>query len=139
LIEPPAGAGAPSAGPAPSPAAQVRAIFESLGSFLAGKLRLFSLELSRDLRDLRWTACLVAGAAALLLLALLFASAGAALLLGRALGSVGGGFLAVAGIDLAGAAILLAVAWKRLKRLYRFLAESREDLERDAEWLKNLR
>jgi hypothetical protein len=97
------------------------------------------VELSRDLAGLQGTAFLLVGLAALLILAVVFAGAGAALLIGSALGSPGAGFLVVAGLYLAIGLILFVACRKRLKRLGQFLAETRADLKRDAEWLKNFR
>ncbi len=121
-----------------APAALLSAFSRSLASFLAAKIRLFEREISRDLAGLGGTFLALAGLGILLALALLFAGAGAALLLGEALGSPGGGFLLVAGAFLAGGAITWMAARRRLMRLRHFLRETRADLRRDAEWLKNL-
>jgi len=109
-----------------------------LASLLAGKLRLAEMELSRDLAGLTTTAVLVFALVLLLVLALTFAGAGAALLLGQAIGSAALGLLAVAGIYLLAAFILILAARKRLRHLRHFLGETRADLKRDAEWLRSL-
>jgi len=111
---------------------------ESLLALLAGKIRLFEMELSRDLAALRTVAGLLGGLVLLLALALVFAGAAAAFLLGEAMGSTGGGFLAVTGLYLLAALIAWALLRRRLRRLGRFLQETRADLKRDVEWLKNL-
>jgi len=111
---------------------------ESLLALLAGKIRLLEMELTRDLATLRTAAGLLAGLGLLIALTLVFAGAGAAFLLGEAMGSTGGGFLAVTGLYLFAALIVWAVLRRRLRRLGHFLQETRADLKRDVEWLKNL-
>jgi uncharacterized membrane protein YqjE len=142
VIEPPRDgtpdAGASAAGETPSPEGFLRTLAESLGTFITGKFRLLELELSRDLRDVGRAAILLALVAALLVMMILFAGAGVALLAGEAMGSPGGGFLAVAAVYMAAALVLLAAGRKRLKRLSHFLEATRADLKRDGEWLKNL-
>jgi len=131
----------PEADPAPggpSPGGVLTALARGLVSLLAGKLRLAEMELSRDLAGLKTTAILVFALVLLLVLALAFAGAGAALLLGEALGSTALGMLAVAGIYLLSALIVVLAGWKRLGRLRHFLGETRADLKRDMEWLRSL-
>jgi uncharacterized membrane protein YqjE len=128
--------------PAP-PGAERLSVFshllESLSSLLSGKLRLAQLEMARDLAALRAAAILLAGLAVAFFLALIFAGAGAALLLGRLLDSPAAGFLLVGGFCLLTGLLLLGAGWRRLRRLRDFLAETRADLKRDAEWLGRLR
>jgi len=144
LPEPPLNPGTPpgpEADPAPggsSPGEVLSALAHGLASLLAGKLRLAEMELSRDLAGLRTTAILVFALVLLLVLALAFAGAGAALLLGEAMGSSALGLLAVAGIYLLSALIVILAAWRRLRHLRHFLGETRADLKRDAEWLRSL-
>ncbi|HEV8335282.1 MAG TPA: phage holin family protein [Candidatus Polarisedimenticolia bacterium] len=129
--------------PPPPPEAQRLSVFsrllESLSSLLSGKLRLAQMEMARDLAELRVAAILLAGLAVALLLALIFTGAGAALFLGRLLDSPAAGFLLVAGFCLVAGLLLLGAGWRRLRRLRDFLAETRADLKRDAEWLERLR
>ena len=141
MAEPPSGpemeadsaaAGGPSLGEILSTAAK------SAATLLAGKLRLAELELSRDLAGLRTGFVLLLVALLLLLLTLEFAGAGAAILLGNAIGSPGGAALVVAGAYLLGGVVALAAACRRLRGLRNALRESRADLKRDVEWLKNL-
>ncbi len=143
MPDPPPAGGTPTDPEAPppegiAPAALLAAFSRSLASFLAAKIRLFEREISRDLSGLGGALLALAGLGVLLAMALIFAGAGAALLVGEALGSPGGGFLLVAGAFLAGALITWAAARKRLMRLRHVLRETRADLRRDAEWLKNL-
>ena len=141
MAEPPSGpemeadsaaAGGPSLGEILSTAAK------SAATLLAGKLRLAELELSRDLAGLRTGIVLLLVSLLLLLLTLEFAGAGAAILLGNAIGSPGGAVLVVAGVYLLGGVVALAAARRRLRGLRNVLRESRADLKRDVEWLKNL-
>ncbi len=111
---------------------------KSAATLLAGKLRLAELELSRDLTGLRTGLVLLLVSLLLLFLTLEFAGAGAAILLGKAIGSPGGAALVVAGAYLLGGIMALAAARRRLRRLRSILRESRADLKRDVEWLKNL-
>jgi uncharacterized membrane protein YqjE len=136
--ERPQGSDAPTAEGGSSLRNLLPALFESLIAILSGKIRLFEIELSRDLSRLKVAGYLVVGLAVLLGLALLFAGAGAALLLGAALGSTATGFLAVGGVYLLAALILLAAGWKRIRQVESFLAETRAELRRDGEWLKHL-
>lgn len=111
---------------------------KSAATLLAGKLRLAELELSRDLTGLGTGLVLLLVALLLLFLTLEFAGAGAAILLGEAIGSPGWAALAVAGAYLLGGIVALAAARRRLRKLRNVLRESRADLKRDVEWLKNL-
>ena len=145
MPEPPSNPGTPSgpeADPAPggsSPGSILTTLAHGLVSLLAGKLRLAEMELSRDLAGLKTTAILLFALVLLLVLALAFAGAGAALLLGEAMGSTALGLLAVAGIYLLAALIVILAGWRRLRRLRHFLRETRADLKRDMEWLRSLR
>jgi hypothetical protein len=113
-------------------------VLQSLGALLAGKLRLAEKELSLDLGTLGRVAGLIAGVAVLLVLALGLAGVGLAILLAPWIGSTGGAFLLVSGIYLAGGLAMLWLARRRVRGMGGFLSESRADLKRDAEWLKNL-
>jgi len=125
-------AGGPALGEILSTAAK------SAATLLAGKLRLAELELSRDLTGLRTGLVLLLVSLLLLFLTLEFAGAGAAILLGKAIGSPGGAALVVASAYLLGGIMALAAARRRLRKLRNILRESRADLKRDVEWLKNL-
>jgi len=141
LAEPPSGPGmeADSAAAAGSSLGEnLSAVVESVATLLAGKLRLAELELSRDLAGLRTGLALLLVSLLLTLLTLEFAGAGAAILLGKTIGSPGGAALVVAGVYLLGGIVALVAARRRLRRLRNFLRESRADLKRDVEWLKNL-
>ncbi len=141
MAEPPSGpgmeadsaaAGGPSLGEILSTAAK------SAATLVAGKLRLAELELSRDLTGLRTGLVLLLVSLLLLFLTLEFTGAGAVILLGKAIGSLGGAALVVAGAYLLGGIMALAAARRRLRKLRNILRESRADLKRDVEWLKNL-
>ena len=116
----------------------IPAILHSLGVLLAGKLRLLEREFSRDFVKLRTAAWLIVLAALMALLAFGLAGAGAALLLGRWMDSPGGGLMAVAGVYLAVALTALGIARSRIRRMHGFLSETRADLKRDIEWLKDM-
>ena len=113
-------------------------IAQALGALLAGKLRLAEIELSRDLATLLRSLALLAAVGVLTTLALGLAGAGLAMVLAPRLGSPGGALLLVAGIYLIAGLAILIVARSRIKKMGGFLSESRTDLKRDAEWLKNL-
>jgi uncharacterized membrane protein YqjE len=121
-----------------SPGSILTALTRDLVSLFAGKLRLAELELSRDLSGLGTTAILAFSLVLLLVLFLAFAGAGAALLLGQAIGSTALGLLVVAGIYLLAGLVVILAGWRRLRRLRRFLGETRADLKRDMEWLRSL-
>jgi uncharacterized membrane protein YqjE len=141
LAEPPSG---PGRDPAPAEAGgsslgeMLSTAVKSAAALLAGKLRLAELELSRDLTGLRTGLVLVLVSLLLFLLTLGFAGAGAAILLGKAIDSPGQATLIVAGAYLLGGVAALAAARRRLRSLRNILQESRADLKRDVEWLKNL-
>jgi uncharacterized membrane protein YqjE len=116
----------------------VLGILQSLGILLAGKLRLAETEISQDLGTIARVAGLVVGVLVLVLLALGLAGAGLALLLAPWIGSTGGALLLVAALYLLCGLVVLALARNKIRNMGGFLGESRADLKRDAEWLKNL-
>jgi putative superfamily III holin-X len=116
----------------------VLAVLQSLGILLAGKLRLAEKEFSQDIGTIARVAGLVLGVAVLVILGLGLAGAGLALLLAPWIGSTGGALLLVAGLYLVCGLAVLALARSRIKSMGGILSESRADLKRDAEWLKNL-
>jgi uncharacterized membrane protein YqjE len=113
-------------------------IFKSLGDLISGKLQLAGQELSQDLHTIMRVAILGLCAGVSLILTLALAGAGLALLLATSIGSTGGAFLLVAGVYLLAGMILFFVVKNRMKKMGGFLSESRADLKRDAEWMKNL-
>lgn len=125
----------------PGPASLIElafAVLQSLGILLAGKLRLAEREISQDLGTVARAAGLLVGVLVLVILALGLAGAGLALLLAPWIGSTGGALLLVAAIYLLCGLVILALARSSIRRMGGFLSESRADLKRDAEWLKNL-
>ena len=122
----------------PSVVELILTIFKSLGDLISGKLQLAGLELSQDLQTLMRVAILGLCAGVSLILTLALAGAGLALLLATSIGSTGGAFLLVAGVYLLAGMILFLVVKNRMKKMGGFLSESRADLKRDAEWMKNL-
>ena len=114
------------------------AVLQSLGTLLAGKLRLAEKELSQDFGTLGRVVGLVAGVVVLIILALGLAGAGLALLLAPRVGSTGAALLLVSAIYLACGLTMLWLARRHIRRMGGFLSESRADLKRDAEWLRNL-
>ena len=116
----------------------VLTILKSLGTLLSGKLQLAEREISQDFGTLARVAGLVVGVIVLLILALGLAGAGLALLLAPLVGSTGGALLIVAGLYLLAGLLIMALARSRIRKMGGFLSESRADLKRDAEWLKNL-
>ena len=125
----------------PAPASLIElafAVLQSLGILLAGKLRLAEREISQDLGTVARAAGLLVGVLVLVILALGLARAGLALLLAPWIGSTGGALLLVAAIYLLCGLVILALARSSIRRMGGFLSESRADLKRDAEWLKNL-
>ena len=116
----------------------VLAILQALGMLLAGKLRLAEKEFSQDFGTIARVAVVVLGVVVLVILALGLAGAGLALLLAPRLGSTGGALLLVAGLYLLCGLVALALARSRIRNMGGILSESRADLKRDAEWLKNL-
>ena len=113
-------------------------ITQALGALLAGKLRLAEMEISRDLAVLVRSLALLVAVSVLVTLALGLAGAGLALLLAPRLGSPGAALLLVAGVYLLAGLAVLMVARSRIRKMGGFLSETRADLKRDAEWLKNL-
>ncbi|MCI0566580.1 MAG: phage holin family protein [Acidobacteria bacterium] len=137
----PGGGAAPDADVAtgsPSLIELILTILKSLGALLSGKLLLAEREVSQDIGTLVRAAGLVVGVVVLVILALGLAGAGLAMLLVPWVGSPGGALLLVAGIYLLGGLLTLAIAWNRIRKMGGLLSESRADLKRDAEWLKNL-
>ena len=122
----------------PSLVELVLTILTSLGTLLSGKLQLAEREISQDFGTLARVAGLVVGVVVLVILALGLAGAGLALLLAPQVGSVGGALLLVAGLYLVAGLLILVLARSRIRKMGGFLSESRADLKRDAEWLKNL-
>lgn len=122
----------------PSLTELVPVILQSVVALLAGKVRLAEREISRNLASIRAAAWLIAVSVVLFVLALGLASVGAALLLGRWLESPAGGWLLIAVVYLVVGLVALAVARSRMKNLSGLLRETRADLKRDAEWLKDL-
>ena len=122
----------------PSLVELVLTIFKSLGTLITGKVTLAQQEFSKDFGTVVRIAVLGLCGGVILILALGLAGAGLAFFLASTIGSTGGAFLIVAGIYLALGAILFLVAKARIDKMDGFLSESRADLKRDAEWLKNL-
>ena len=122
----------------PSLVELILTIFKSLGTLITGKVQLAQQEFSRDFGTLLSVAVLGLCGGVILILALALAGAGLAFFLANSIGSTGGAFLIVAGVYLAVGAILFYVAKARIDKMGGFLRESRADLKRDAEWLKNL-
>jgi hypothetical protein len=113
-------------------------ILKSVGTLLSGKLQLAEREISQDLGTLARVAGLVVGVAVLMILALGLAGAGLALLIAPQVGSTGLALLLVAGLYLIAGLSILLLARGQIRKMGGFLSESRADLKRDAEWLKNL-
>jgi uncharacterized membrane protein YqjE len=133
--------GAVDGGESPAPASLIElalSILQALGMLLAGKLRLAEKEFSQDFGTIARVAGLVVGVLVLVMLALGLAGAGLALLLAPWIGSTGGALLLVAAIYLLCGLVILALARSSIRRMGGFLSESRADLKRDSEWLKNL-
>ena len=123
---------------APSLIELILTILKSVGTLLSGKLQLAEREISQDFGTLARVAGLVVGVVVLMILALGLAGAGLALLLAPQVGSTGLALLLVAGLYLIVGLSILALARSQIRKMGGFLSESRADLKRDAEWLKNL-
>jgi hypothetical protein len=123
---------------APSLIELILTILKSVGTLLSGKLQLAEREISQDFGTLARVAGLVVGVVVLMILALGLAGAGLALLLAPQVGSTGLALLLVAGLYLIAGLTILALARSQIRKMGGFLSESRADLKRDAEWLKNL-
>ena len=131
----------PEEGEGATPASLIElilSILRSAGTLIAAKLQLAEREMSQDVGTLARVAGYVVAVAVLLILALGLAGAGLALLLAPWIGSIGTALLVVAGAYALGGLLLLLAAKSRIKKMGGFLSESRADLKRDAEWLKNL-
>jgi hypothetical protein len=123
---------------APSLIELILTILKSVGTLLSGKLQLAEREISQDFGTLARVAGLVVGVVVLMILALGLAGAGLALLLAPQVGSTGLALLLVAGLYLIAGLSILLLARSQIRKMGGFLSESRADLKRDAEWLKNL-
>ena len=132
------GAGVPEIEEAPSLVELALTILKSFGTLLSGKLQLAEREISQDFGTVARAAGLVVGVVVLMILALGLAGAGLALLLAPQVGSTGLALLLVAGLYLIAGLSILALARSKIRKMGGFLSESRADLKRDAEWLKNL-
>jgi hypothetical protein len=123
---------------APSLIELILTILKSFGTLLSGKLQLAEREISQDFGTLARVAGLFVGVAVLMILALGLAGAGLALLIAPQVGSTGLALLLVAGLYLIAGLSILLLARSQIRKMGGFLSESRADLKRDAEWLKNL-
>jgi len=123
---------------APSLIELILTILKSFGTLLSGKLQLAEREISQDFGTLARVAGLFVGVAVLMILALGLAGAGLALLIAPQVGSTGLALLLVAGLYLIVGLSILLLARSQIRKMGGFLSESRADLKRDAEWLKNL-
>lgn len=117
---------------------QVLTLVRSLGALVGGKLKLAEQEITKDSATLVKAAVIIAAGALFAILALGLVGAGMALFIAPKIGSLGLSFLLVGGIYLLTGAILVLVARNKIRKMGGLLSETRADLKRDAEWLKNL-
>ena len=117
---------------------QVLTLVRSLATMISGKIKLAEQEISKDSLTLVKAAGIVAAGALFAILALGLLGAGVALVIAPRVGSIGLSLLLVGGIYLLIGIVLALVARSRIRKMGGLLSETRADLKRDAEWLKNL-
>ncbi len=125
----------------PTPTAmldQILTLVRAFGTLVSGKVKLAEQEISKDSATLVKAAGIIAAGGLLAILALGLVGAGLALFIAPKIGSLGLSFLLVGGIYLLTGAILVLVARNKIRKMGGLLSETRADLKRDAEWLKNL-
>ncbi len=117
---------------------QILTLVRAFGTLVSGKVKLAEQEISKDSATLVKAAGIIAAGGLLAILALGLVGAGLALFIAPKIGSLGLSFLLVGGIYLLTGAILVLVARNKIRKMGGLLSETRADLKRDAEWLKNL-
>lgn len=131
---------APSSGSSadgvPAPGLLLSEVAGALAALLSAKLRLARHEISRDIAVLVSILLVLSVSVLILSLFLLFAGIGAARFLEQWLPTPGLGWLVVASCYLAAGLAALVAARRRFHRIKSFLRASREDFDRDLEWLR---
>lgn len=117
---------------------QILTLVRSLGILVAGKVKLAEQEITKDSVTLVKVAGIIAAGALFAVLALGLAGGGLALVIAPLIGSTGLALLLVGGVYLLIGAVLVLAARNKIRKMGGLLSETRADLKRDAEWLKNL-
>lgn len=117
---------------------QILTVVRSLVALVAGKVKLAEQEISKDSATLVKAAGIIVAGALFAVLALGLVGAGLALLIAPQIGSAGLSLLLVGGIYLLTGVVLVLMARNKIRKMGGLLSETRADLKKDAEWLKNL-
>jgi uncharacterized membrane protein YqjE len=117
---------------------EILALARSLGTLAAGKIKLAEQEITEDSATLVKVVGIVLAGALFAVLSLGLLGAGLALVIAPWIGSTGLALLLVGGIYLLTGIVLALAARSKIRKMGGLLSETRADLKRDAEWLKNL-
>ena len=135
----PASPGASLAGDPPAGVMdEILILARSLGTLVAGKIKLAEQEITEDSATLVKVVGIILAGALFAVLALGLVGAGLALVIAPRIGSTGLALLLVGGVYLLTGIVLALAARSKIRKMGGLLSETRADLKRDAEWLKNL-